>query len=47
VLKTSEIKANIRQIGCYIMMSTLKTLVTAGLEFIPGPGKVIDAALGQ
>lgn len=40
-------RANSCQIGCYIMMSVLKTLVTAGLQFIPGVGKVLDSALGQ
>ncbi|KAF2226558.1 hypothetical protein BDZ85DRAFT_316064 [Elsinoe ampelina] len=35
----------IAQIGCYAIMSALKLVLDIGLEFIPGPGKVLDAGL--
>lgn len=42
-----DLKADSGQIGCYIVMSTLKTIVTAGLQFIPGVGKALEGALGE
>ncbi|KAK4455203.1 hypothetical protein QBC34DRAFT_465261 [Podospora aff. communis PSN243] len=35
----------IAQIGCFIMLNSLKTVVEVGLQFIPGVGQVLDAAL--
>ncbi|KAI0385605.1 glycoside hydrolase family 18 protein [Hypomontagnella monticulosa] len=35
----------IAQIGCYIVMSALKTVLDIGLQFIPGVGKALDAGL--
>ncbi|KAK4072464.1 CAZyme family GH18 and CBM24 [Trichoderma harzianum] len=35
----------IAQIGCYILMSSLKLVLEVGLEFIPGVGKPLDAGL--
>ncbi|KAL7629535.1 hypothetical protein AAE478_001056 [Parahypoxylon ruwenzoriense] len=35
----------IAEIGCYIIMSSLKLVLTGGLDFIPGPGKVLDVGL--
>ncbi|KAM7214665.1 hypothetical protein V8F06_009986 [Rhypophila decipiens] len=35
----------IAQIGCYIVMSTLKLVIDVGAAFIPGVGKAIDAGL--
>ncbi|KAF5606321.1 glycoside hydrolase family 18 [Fusarium subglutinans] len=36
----------IAQIGCYILMASLKFVLDAGTSFIPGrPGKVLDAGL--
>lgn len=35
----------IAQIGCYILMSSLKTVLDIGLDFIPGAGKILDAGL--
>ncbi|KAG8626437.1 hypothetical protein KVT40_005382 [Elsinoe batatas] len=35
----------IAQIGCFAIMSSLKFVLDVGLQFIPGPGKVLDAGL--
>ncbi|KAB5562953.1 glycoside hydrolase family 18 protein [Coniochaeta sp. 2T2.1] len=35
----------IAQIGCYIVMSTIKLIVDLGTQFIPGVGKSIDSNL--
>ncbi|KAJ8121377.1 hypothetical protein ONZ43_g2151 [Nemania bipapillata] len=35
----------IAEIGCYIVMSALKTVLDIGLEFIPGVGKILDSGL--
>lgn len=34
-----------QQIGCYIIMQSLKTVLDIGLQFIPGVGKILDAGL--
>lgn len=36
----------ITQIGCYILMSSLKLLLDVGADLIPGVGKILDAGLG-
>lgn len=36
-----------RQVGCYIIMSSLKMVLDIGLEFIGGVGKILDAGLGR
>ncbi|KAF5023085.1 hypothetical protein F66182_4842 [Fusarium sp. NRRL 66182] len=33
------------QIGCYILMASLKFVLDVGMSFIPGPGKALDAGL--
>ncbi|KAH7109174.1 hypothetical protein B0J13DRAFT_591286 [Dactylonectria estremocensis] len=35
----------IAQIGCYLLMSSLKLLLDLGAQFIPGAGKALDAGL--
>ncbi|KAM7198915.1 carbohydrate-binding module family 24 protein [Naviculisporaceae sp. PSN 640] len=35
----------IAQIGCYLLMSTLKSVVEIGLDFIPGAGRALSAGL--
>ncbi|KAF7555882.1 hypothetical protein G7Z17_g1807 [Cylindrodendrum hubeiense] len=35
----------IAQIGCYILMASLKLVLDLGASFIPGPGKALDAGL--
>ncbi|KAJ6438065.1 Kinesin light chain 1 [Purpureocillium lavendulum] len=35
----------IAQIGCYILMSSLKFVLDVGAQFIPGAGRAIDAGL--
>ncbi|KAI6086086.1 glycoside hydrolase family 18 protein [Hypoxylon rubiginosum] len=35
----------IAEIGCYLLMSSLKTVLDIGLDFIPGAGKALDAGL--
>ncbi|KAF5542204.1 glycoside hydrolase family 18 [Fusarium phyllophilum] len=35
----------IAQIGCYILMSSLKFVIDAGTAFLPGPGRALDAGL--
>jgi hypothetical protein len=37
----------IAQIGCYIVMSSLKLVLDIGLEAIPGVGKALQAGLGM
>lgn len=37
----------IAQIGCYILMSSLKLVLDIGLQAIPGVGKALDAGLGM
>jgi hypothetical protein len=36
----------IAQIGCYILMSSIKLVLDIGLQAIPGVGKALDAGLG-
>ncbi|KAK8848573.1 chitinase [Apiospora arundinis] len=42
-----EAMPKIAQIGCYMVMSTLKTVLDVGLNFIPGVGKAISAGLNM
>ncbi|PVH83223.1 carbohydrate-binding module family 24 protein [Cadophora sp. DSE1049] len=35
----------IAQIGCYILMSSIKLVLDVGLQFIPGVGKALDAGM--
>ncbi|KAH8692466.1 glycoside hydrolase family 18 protein [Phaeosphaeriaceae sp. PMI808] len=35
----------IAQISCYILMSSLKVVLDIGAQFVPGVGKILDAAL--
>ncbi|KAG9191337.1 chitinase [Alternaria panax] len=35
----------IAQIGCYIIMQSIKTVLDVGLQFVPGVGKILDAGL--
>ncbi|KAI1772844.1 carbohydrate-binding module family 24 protein [Hypoxylon cercidicola] len=35
----------IAEIGCYILMSSIKTILDIGLDFIPGAGKILDAGM--
>jgi hypothetical protein len=35
----------IAQIGCYIVMSTIKLVIDVGTQFIPGAGRILDSGL--
>ncbi|QPH01779.1 hypothetical protein C2857_005982 [Epichloe festucae Fl1] len=35
----------IAQVGCYILMSSVKLVLDVGLQFVPGVGRVLDAGM--